>query len=151
MAYWLIKSEPDVYSIDDLRRDGVESWDGVRNYQARNNLRSMKKGDRALYYHSNASPSGIVGIARVVREAYPDPTALDSRSEYHDPKSTPENNRWSLVDFKFEKKSRELIPLAEIKKVRELKDMVLLNNSRLSVQPVTAAEWRVITEKKEWW
>ena len=151
MGYWLMKSEPDVYSIDDLERDGSESWDGVRNYQARNFMRAMKKGDRVLYYHSNARPSGVVGVAEVAREHYPDPTALDPQSDYFDPKSSPANNRWSLVDIGFKKKARRVISLEELKGMAALKDMVLLNNSRLSVQPVTAAQWKLITSIKGAW
>ena len=130
MSYWLMKSEPDVFSVDDLRRKGVAGWDGVRNYQARNNLRAMRKGDLAFFYHSNAAPPAIVGLMEIVKEAYPDPTA----------------NRpgWDQVDVRFVKAFSQPLSLADINSNPALKDMVLVKNSRLSVQPVTAAEWKTI-------
>jgi predicted RNA-binding protein with PUA-like domain len=141
--YWLVKSEPDVYSIDDLARDGSTSWEGVRNYQARNFLREMREGDAVLFYHSNAKPSGVAGIARVAREAYPDPTALDRRSESFDPKATEADPRWSTVDLAFVERFPEVLPLARLQAEPALAGMELLRRgSRLSVQPVSAPHFR---------
>ena len=112
MRHWLIKSEPDVFGIDDLQNVKREPWSGVRNYQARNFMwKEMKPGDLALFYHSNAKPPGVTGIARVVGEPYPDPTQFDAKSEYHDPKSTRENPRWWLTDFEFVGKFPEMLTL----------------------------------------
>jgi predicted RNA-binding protein with PUA-like domain len=141
VPYWLIKSEPNVYSIDDLRRDRRTAWTGVRNYQARNHMRAMKKGDLVLFYHSSAEPTGVAGLAKVVKEAYPDPTQFDRKSEYHDPKSPKEDPRWWLVDVGFVERFDEPVPLAAIKAEKRLEDMVLVNNSRLSVQPVREDEY----------
>ena len=141
MPYWLMKSEPDVYSIDDLAKDRRTAWTGVRSYQARNHMRAMKKGDLVFFYHSSADPAGVAGLAKVVKEAYPDPTQFDRKSEYHDPKSTKEEPRWWLVDVGFVERFDDTIPLASIKAEKRLKDMVLVNNSRLSVQPVTDSEF----------
>lgn len=147
MNHWLIKSEPDVFSIHDLAKAKKKTthWEGVRNYQARNFLRAMKKGDLALFYHSNAEPSAVAGVVEVVREAYPDETAWDPRSDYHDPKASTENPIWSMVDVRLvEIFSREL-PLDELRGVRALADMELLRRgSRLSVHPVTPAQFRTI-------
>ena len=135
--YWLMKSEPGTYSIDDLERDGETSWDGVRNYQARNFMRDeMREGDRVLFYHSNASPPGVAGVARVSREGHPDETAQDPSSDYHDPKATPDDPRWFMVDIRFVRKLPRLVPLAELKDDPALEDMVVTGRSRLSVQPV---------------
>lgn len=139
--YWLMKSEPDVYSIDDLARDGSTLWDGVRNYKARNNMRSMSLGDEVLYYHSNTKPSGVVGIARVCREAYPDPTQFDPKSHYHDPKSDPDDPRWWLVDVEFVAHLPEIVSLADVKAAPELADMELVRYGRLSVQSVKPGEF----------
>ena len=136
-----MKSEPNVYSIDDLRRDRRTAWTGVRNYQARNNMRAMKKGDLVLFYHSSTAPPGVAGVAKVVKEAYPDPTQFDRKSEYHDPKSAKEDPRWWLVDVAFVRRFDETLPLVTIKADKRLADMVLVNNSRLSVQPVKAREF----------
>jgi predicted RNA-binding protein with PUA-like domain len=115
--YWLMKSEPDVFSIDDLERDGTTCWEGIRNYEARNTMRDrMKVGDEVLFYHSNASPPGVAGIARVSREAYPDHFAFDAGSRYFDPKSDPENPRWFMVDLEFAEKLDRVVPLTEIRK-----------------------------------
>ena len=136
-GYWLMKSEPDVYSIDDLEADGTTHWDGVRNYQARNFMRDeMRKGDRVLFYHSNASPPGVAGVAEVVREGYPDPTARDPESNYFDEKASEEDPRWYMVDIAFVRKLPRLVPLAELKDDRALESMVVTGRSRLSVQPV---------------
>ncbi len=148
MNYWLMKSEPDVYGIDDLaaQPDQTDHWDGVRNYQARNMMRDqMKKGDKVFFYHSNCKTPGIVGIARVVREGYPDFTAFDPRSRYYDPKSSPDNPRWYMVDIRLERKLKRNITLEELKRHRELADMPLLRRgNRLSVMPVTAEQWKFI-------
>jgi len=139
--HWLIKSEPDVYSIDDLERDGRTMWDGVRNYQARNNMRKMSPGDAVLFYHSRQDPPAVVGVAEVVREAYPDPTQFDPDSRYHDPQSSEDDPRWWLVDVAFVSKLPEPVALADVKDTASLADMVLVRNSRLSVQPVRPEEF----------
>lgn len=145
MAHWLLKSEPSTYSIDDLAREKIASWDGVRNFQARNNLRAMKVGELAFFYHSNADPPGIAGICTVAREAYPDHTAFDPQSKYHDPKSTPDKPVWWMPDVGFVEKFPRLLPLAELRETTGLENMVLLRRgSRLSVQPVTEEEWDVV-------
>lgn len=144
MAYWLLKSEPDVFSLDDLQRKGVEGWDGVRNYQARNNLQRMRKGDQALFYHSREKEPGVVGICRVVRTAYPDDTASDPKSKYHDPRHTAEKPVWFRVDVEFVEKLPRKVSLEELKSTRALQQMVVVRNTRLSVQPVTPAEWKTV-------
>lgn len=139
---WLMKSEPDVYSIDDLARDRVSPWEGVRNYQARNFMRSMSVGDRVLFYHSNAKPPGVVGLAEIVREAYPDPFQFDPKSDYFDPKSKREDPRWSCVDVGIVEKFPRLVPLEELKAAPALEGMeVTRRGSRLSVQPVERAHF----------
>lgn len=147
MNHWLIKSEPDVFSIHDLAKAKGKSthWEGVRNYQARNFLRAMQKGDRALYYHSNAEPSAVAGVVEIVREAYPDPTAWDRTSDYHDPKASPTNPIWSMVDVRLVEIFSREIPLDELRGVKPLAGMELLRRgSRLSVQPVTRAQFDAI-------
>jgi len=147
--YWLMKSEPDVFSLDDLksRPKRTEHWDGVRNFQARNFLRAMKRGDLAFFYHSSCPEPGIAGIVEIVREAYPDFTAWDPKSEYHDPRSTAERPLWYMVDVRYKRRLERLIPLAELRANRKLKNLPLLaRGSRLSVMPVSAAEWRAILE-----
>ncbi len=148
MAYWLVKSEPDEFSIDDLYRrpKRTEHWDGVRNYQARNFMRDgMRKGDEVFFYHSNCETPGIVGIARVVREAYPDHTAFDPDDPHYDPKSDPDNPRWLMVDVQYVRKLKRTISLAELKANPALEDMLLVRKgTRLSVMPVTEDQWRVI-------
>ena len=150
--YWLMKSEPDAFSIDDLERVGVEPWSGVRNYQARNFMRDgMQPGDGVLFYHSNCEPPGVVGLASVASTAYPDPTQFDPGSVYHDPKSTPEQPRWMLVDVKFERKLKRCITLAELKACPQLEDFALVQRgSRLSVMPVVKSQYDFIIalEKK---
>jgi len=134
---WLVKTEPGSFSIDDLARVGVEPWDGVRNYQARNLMRDgMKVGDEILVYHSNADPPGVAGIAEVASGPYPDPTQFDPGSTYFDPTSDPSDPRWILVDVRFVEKLPRLVPLPELRSRPELAGMVLLTRSRLSVQPV---------------
>jgi len=145
--HWLVKSEPDVFSISDLARATRQTthWEGVRNYQARNFLRGMRTGDRALFYHSNAEPSAVAGIVEIVREAYPDPSAWNPASDYHDPKASPENPIWSMVDVRLVAIFPRKIPLEELRGLPSLAGMELLRRgSRLSVQPVTAAEFRTI-------
>ena len=148
--YWLVKSEPDVFSFDDLLKAPKKTthWDGVRNYQARNTMRDdMKKGDGVFFYHSSSEPTGIVGICEVVKEAYPDHTAFDAKDPHFDPKSKREAPTWYMVDLKAVKKLPRLVTLAELKGVKGLEKMVLLQRgSRLSVQPVTAKDWGIVTE-----
>ena len=146
MNYWLMKSEPDDYSIDDLERDGVEMWDGIRNYQARNTMRDdMKVGDEVFFYHSSCKVPGIVGIARVASEPYPDPTQFDTKSKYYDPKSDKADPRWCLVDIEFVRKTSRNITLTEIKAEKSLADMVLTRKgNRLSIMPVSKAHWKKI-------
>jgi len=148
MGYWLLKSEPDVFGIDDLaaRARRTEGWDGVRNYQARNFLRDqVRKDDEAFFYHSSCPQPGIAGIVRVVRAAYPDPTALDPASPYFDPKSTAANNRWVAVDVRLVRRFERIIPLSTIRETPAARGLALLNRgNRLSVMPVTAAQWRGI-------
>jgi len=146
VAYWLMKSEPDVYSIDDLKRDGREMWDSIRNYQARNMMRDdMRIGDEVFFYHSNCKQPAIAGIARVASEPYPDPTQFDKKLKYFDPKSTKENPRWILVDVEFVRKLDRPITLAEIKAQPELDDMILTRRgNRLSIMPVDKEHWDLI-------
>ena len=139
--YWLMKSEPDVYSIDDLQRDGSTCWEGVRNYQARNNMRDMAIGDDVLFYHSNAKPPGVAGIARVCREAYPDHYAFDRDSKYFDAKSDESDPRWFMVDLEFVAKAEEVLGLPQIKADGKLQDMELIRYGRLSVQSVTKKDF----------
>ena len=146
--YWMMKSEPDAFSIDDLERVGTEPWNGVRNYQARNFMRDgMRVGDGVMIYHSNTKVPGIAGLARVASAAYPDDTQFDTKSHYFDPKATREQPRWFLVDVAFERKLDRLIPLDEIRKhTDELGEGFALTarGSRLSVFPITAAQWKLL-------
>jgi predicted RNA-binding protein with PUA-like domain len=147
MRYWLMKTEPDVFSIDDLERVGVEPWDGIRNYMARNYMRDdMKVGDKVLFYHSNAKPPGVAGLATIASAAYPDPTQFDPKSKYHDPTSDPDDPRWLLVDVKFAEKLPRFVGLDELRTRPELEGMVLLNKSRLSVQPVDKKHYDFIVK-----
>ncbi len=141
---WLMKSEPDVYSIADLERDGSTCWEGVRNYQARNLMRDMQVGDRVLFYHSNAKPPGVVGLARVSRLAYPDHFSWEKGHKYFDPKSTPESPRWWMVDVEYVDTLPRLVSLNELKEDPGLEDMVVTRRSRLSVQPVTDDEYDIV-------
>lgn len=149
--HWLMKSEPGVYSIDHLEADERTHWDGVRNYQARNFMRDeMREGDLVLFYHSNAAPPGVAGVARVVREGYPDPTARDPESDYFDEKASEEDPRWYMVDIGFERKLRRLVSLAELKADPALDGMLVTGKSRLSVQPVEARHFeRVLSMAEE--
>ena len=141
----MFKSEPGAYSYDDLVGDGVAEWDGVRNFKARNYLRDeIQEGDGVLFYHSSTDVIGVVGTARVVRSGYPDHTAWDSTSEHPDPRSTPERPVWYMVDIAPAHRFRRFITRSELKEIPELQGMVLLRASRLSVQPVTEAQWQVI-------
>jgi predicted RNA-binding protein with PUA-like domain len=136
-----VKSEPGTYSIDDLARDRRTHWNGVRNFKARNNMRAMSVGDEVLFYHSNANPSAVVGIARVCRTAYPDPDQFDRKSQYFDAKSDPSNPRWSMVDVEFVAKAKTPVTLADIQAEPALAGMELLRYSRLSVQSVTKEQF----------
>lgn len=146
MRHWLFKSEPEVYSWDDLVHDGGTAWEGVRNYQARNLIRDeMRAGDLVLFYHSNARPQVVAGVARIVREAYPDHHAQDPRSRYFDPRSTPSDPVWLMVDIEPVRAIEPPITRDELKDVPDLADMMVLRRgARLSVQPVTADEWRAV-------
>lgn len=148
MKYWLMKSEPSELSIDDLkaRPRGTTHWDGVRNYQARNYMRDdMKKGDQILFYHSSCPEPGVVGIAQVVREAYPDHTAFDPKSAHFDPKSSPDKVQWMMVDVKFVRKLKRVIGLQELKAEPRLDGFALTRRgNRLSVMPVTKQHWDVV-------
>ena len=150
MQYWLMKSEPSVFGIDDLRArpDRVEPWDGVRNYQARNMMRDgMRRGDQVFFYHSNCPEPGIVGIMEVAREAYPDPTSWDPNSPYFDPKSSADDPRWLMVDVRYVRHLRRTISLAELKQYagHELAELPLLRRgNRLSIMPVSAEQWAFI-------
>ncbi|WP_122559019.1 EVE domain-containing protein [Pseudomonas viridiflava] len=145
MAYWLMKSEPDELSISDLQRLGKTRWDGVRNYQARNFIRSMAVGDEFFFYHSSCPEPGIAGIAKITEAAYPDPTALDPDSHYHDAKATPEKNPWSAIDVEFVEHFGKVLGLAYLKQQSQLEQLPLVQKgSRLSVMPVTAEQWAAI-------
>ncbi|MEX0730509.1 MAG: EVE domain-containing protein [Aquisalimonadaceae bacterium] len=145
MQYWLMKSEPDVFGIDHLasRPNQTEHWDGVRNYQARNMMRDdMRIGDQVFFYHSNTDVPGIVGIAEVVREGYPDHTAFDPEDPHYDPKSDPAQPRWYMVDIRLVRKLKRTISLPELKQRPELEDMALVRKgNRLSVMPVSEQNW----------
>ena len=146
MNYWLMKSEPDCFSIDDLQKAGVEPWDGVRNYQARNMLRDdIKTGDGVLFYHSNCKEPAIVGIAEVVREGYPDPTAFDPREKHFDPKSDPDQPRWFMVDVRYVRHLEQPLTRDDLRAHPVLSAMgVLKKGNRLSVMPVTAEQWQAV-------
>jgi len=149
--YWLVKSEPNAYSIDNLVMDKKTHWDGVRNYQARNIMRDdMKKGDLVLFYHSNAEPNAVVGICEIVREGYPDFTAFDSENKYFDPKSNSENPTWIMVDIKLVKKFKRPVTLKEIKENSKLQTMRLVQRgNRLSVMPIEKKEFDLILKLSE--
>ena len=151
--YWLMKTEPDTFSIDDLERVGVEPWNGVRNYQARNHMRAMQPGDGVFLYHSSCAVPGIAGLAKVATAAYPDPTQFDKKSDYYDPKSTREEPRWSLVDVAFERKFAQPITLEDIKAHAEAlggEEFALVRRgNRLSVLPVTAAQWKQLLKLEQ--
>ena len=147
MAYWLFKTEPGCFSFEDLRnRPGMtEPWDGVRNYQARNYLRDeVRRGDLVLFYHSNIPEPAVAGVAEVVREGYPDSTALDPEGEHFDPKASQQNPIWFMVDVRYREPLPQPVTLERIKQNPLLAEMPLVRRSRLSIQPVTAGEWQVI-------
>ncbi|MBX3021847.1 MAG: EVE domain-containing protein [Bdellovibrionales bacterium] len=146
MQYWLMKSEPDVFSIDELKKRETSLWDGVRNYQARNFMRNdMKVGDSVLFYHSSCEPPGVAGVAKVASVAEPDPSQFDKKSEYYDPKATKDKPIWYCVRVKFVEKFPRLVSLAELRATKELKDMLVLKKGqRLSIQPATAKEFECI-------
>ena len=147
MAKWLLKTEPDEFSIDDLEARGKagEPWNGIRNYQARNFIKQMQPGDEVLIYHSSCAVPGVVGEAEVISEPYPDPDALDPDNKYFDPKSSAEKPRWWRVDVRFRRRLPEPVTLKTLKQQPGLESMALLRQSRLSVSPVTDAEWKVIS------
>jgi predicted RNA-binding protein with PUA-like domain len=145
MAFWLMKSEPDELSIVDLARLSQTRWDGVRNYQARNFIRQMKPGDLFFFYHSSCAQPGIAGIGGIDSEPYPDPTALDPSSHYHDPKASTGNNPWTAVDVAYIRTFAKVLPLPLLKRQAMLADFALVQKgSRLSVMPVTVSQWDVI-------
>lgn len=140
-----MKSEPETFSIDDLKKERIDHWDGVRNYQARNFMKTMTKKDLVFFYHSNCTPPGIVGVMEINKEAYPDFTSFDKRSKYYDPKSTKEKPRWFMVDVKFKEKFKEIIPLDKLKSLNSLKDLALVRKgNRLSIMPINKKEWNII-------
>ena len=141
---WLMKSEPDVYSIDDLKRDGSTCWEGVRNYQARNLMREMEIGDAVLFYHSNAKPPGVAGLARVARTAYPDHFSWEPNHKYYDPKSTADEPRRWMVEVGYGDTLPHLVALEQLKSEPALEDMVVTKRSRLSVQPVRQEEYEAV-------
>jgi predicted RNA-binding protein with PUA-like domain len=147
--FWLMKSEPDVYSIDDLAKDGTTYWDGVRNYQARNFMRDeMEVGDGVLYYHSRSKPMAIVGLAEVSKAAYPDFTQFDSKSKYYDPKSREDDPRWHMVDIRFVTRFDRPLTLEELKEDEKLDGLALLRKGqRLSIQPVEPKHWKHILKR----
>ena len=148
MQYWLMKSEPDTYSIDDLQSFGVDHWDGIRNYQVRNFFRDqMQVGEQAFFYHSNCKEPGIVGTMEIVSKAYPDHTAFDPSEKYFDSKSDPENPRWLMVDVRFIRHLDRMITLGELRQQKQIADMKLLQRgNRLSVLPLSKMEWQYILE-----
>jgi predicted RNA-binding protein with PUA-like domain len=150
MNYWLMKSEPDVFSIDDLKKKKKSGWDGVRNYQARNYMRDdMKLGDTILFYHSSCDIPGVAGLAKVCKVSHPDPTQWDAKSEYYDPKATKETPRWFMVEVEFVEKFDEVITLTSLKDTKGLENMPLVQKgSRLSINSVSAQEFKIIIQLK---
>lgn len=146
MAHWLMKSEPDAYSIDELERDEQEPWDGIRNYQARNMMRDkMKVGDDVFFYHSSCKVPAVVGLAKIASKAYPDPTQFDPEAKYYDPKSSPDNPRWMLVEVAFVRKTKRSITLKELKAHPGLSDFRLnMRGNRLSIFPVSKEHWDIV-------
>ena len=146
--YWLMKSEPDAYSIDTLKNEGVTLWDGIRNYQARNFMRNMEIGDQAFFYHSNCKPPGIVGLMEVIDLNIIDPTQFDRNSKYFDPKSKPENPRWDCVKVKFVSKSKKILSLPELKNLFIEEDLLVVKKgNRLSILPVRIEIAKILIEK----
>lgn len=149
MAYWLMKSEPETFGIDQLEQRGTALWDGVRNYQARNFLRQMKIGDQALFYHSNCKIPGISGLMTISKAGYADPTQFNPEHKYYEPKSTLDNPRWTGVDVAFVEKWPELLALSTLRTIPELSDLALLKTgNRLSLMPVTPEQWQAILKHK---
>jgi predicted RNA-binding protein with PUA-like domain len=150
--YWLVKTEPTTFSIDDMKAAGTSEWSGVRNFQARNFMRDqMRLGDGVLVYHSNVEPIGVVGLAEVSREGYPDPTAWDPNDHHYDPKSLPSAPTWFMVDLRYVRHARSVITLPRLKSLPALEEMkVVQRGVRLSVQPVTPAEWKIVLRLPEW-
>ncbi|WP_200766347.1 EVE domain-containing protein [Vibrio nigripulchritudo] len=150
MSYWLFKTEPDEFSIDTLRVKNVSCWEGVRNYQARNMMRDeVKLGDLVFIYHSSCKHIGVAGIAKVVKEAYPDHFQFDPESDYFDSKSDPDNPRWVMVDIEFVRKLDRLIPLAKLKSLPDLSELPLVKRgNRLSIMPVSELEWQTILDQE---
>ncbi|MEC7120753.1 MAG: EVE domain-containing protein [Pseudomonadota bacterium] len=147
MAYWLMKSEPEVFGIDHLAQQQQSLWDGVRNYQARNFMRQMQVGDTALFYHSNCKIPAIVGVMRISRAGYPDPTQFDPDSPYYDPKSTVDQPRWTAVDVAFVEKWAQPLSLQALKAMPELADLALVKKgNRLSLMPLTETEWHAVMQ-----
>ena len=147
MRYWLLKTEPESYSIDDLKRDKATSWEGVRNYQARNHIRAMEVGDGVIIYHSSCVPPGAVGVGKVVSAPRPDPTELNQDSGYYEPRATNDKNIWSTIDIAFEKKFKHPVPLIEIKANKKLSGIeIVRTGSRLSVSPVSLAHFELLVE-----
>ena len=146
MNFWLMKNEPEDYNIDDLKRDKIEPWDGIRNYQVRNMIRDeMMIGDQAFFYHSNCEIPGIYGLMTINTKAYPDHTAFDKKAKYYDPKSKKENPTWLMVDVKYKRKLKKVISLTELKKHKSLSNMrVVQKGNRLSITKVTKKEWDFI-------
>ena len=147
MAYWLIKSNPNCFSITDLQRSGTEMWDGVRNYRARNFMRDeMKVGDKAFFYHSSAKPSGVAGIVSIAKAGYPDPTQFHPEHRHYDPKATVETPRWYMVDVKFEQAFKDILPLSTLKFIPELEDSLLLRKGceQLTILPLEPKHWYAI-------
>jgi len=147
MQFWVMKSEPNDYSIDDLERDGSEPWDGIRNYQVRNMMRDvMKVGDKALFYHSNAGPkTGVAGVMKIASNAYPDPTQFDTEDAHYDPKSDPDSPRWLCVDVKFNEKFPRVVTLSEIKSQKQFAEMQLVQKgNRLSVMPIKKTHFEAL-------
>jgi predicted RNA-binding protein with PUA-like domain len=148
--YWLMKSEPETFSLEQLRRDKTTLWTGVRNYQARNFMKEMSVGDEVLFYHSNAEPSGVAGLARVSKTAVPDPTQFDKKSEYYDPKASPEKPIWFCVEIKYIKSFQRLLSLADLREEKSVSTMLVLKKGqRLSVQPVTEKEFAAVQKMGE--
>jgi len=149
VKYWLMKSEPNSYSIDDLKREGATGWDGVRNYQARNFMRDeMEIGDLILFYHSNTKPPGVAGMGRISETGIVDPTAFDPNSDYYDPKSTTSDPRWIMVEVEFVEKYPNYISLEELKSIKSLSDMQLLQKgNRLSILPISKKQFEIISNR----
>jgi predicted RNA-binding protein with PUA-like domain len=149
LNYWLLKSEPDSYGIDHLAVEGIASWDGVRNYAARNNLMAMRLGDLGFFYHSSCEVPGVAGIVEVAREHYPDHTQFDPLSKYFDAKASPDKPRWFMPDVRFVRKFDRVVALADIRRTPGLEEMEMFRYNRLSVSRVGDIEWKIICEMAE--